>query len=821
MRERLVLILLLFMVNMSYGQKIWKADRIKLPPIICYASSESHQSFIGPPDEFFEKMKSGSTKKASIVVTYIGFPANAKEAFQYAVDIWENLIESPVPIHLTATWESLSGTTLGSCGPSDYYKNFNSTELLNCYYPVALVEKMLGEEINGANVPDIEASFNKDFTNWYFGTDGNTPTSQYDFASVVLHELTHGLGFVGNFYTNRGQGGYGDDGFPAVFDRAVENKNGDKLVNTKLFANPSVKLSQNLTSDWLTFDTQITPGSSPRLYAPTIWDTGSSIYHLNETTYPAGDANSLMTPFSGLGEAIHNPGQSTLSMMYHMGWKMISIRHTPLNDIELVPKTVAFNATISGDYDLDSNKLFLIYSSNKFSTKDSVLLISTASPSGFTASLNLKNNGEINYFFSATDINGRRFVYPSGGQSRYLSFTIGPDKQSPVALHEPIKYLLTTDLNTKISAQVTDNIAVQSVKLEYFVNGGLVKTIEMKNDSDNVFSGELTFQAGSIKDNDVVSYRIVAIDASSQSNLGRLPLSGYFKFRIAGFRSPLAFYENDFSIDTLDFISSDFRIYTVSGFDNSALNSPHPYPSPNVDNTEFNFTTTLKYPIILKSGSKMSFDEIVLIEPGEPGAIFGSESFYDYVIAEGSADEGKTWKILADGYDSNLKNSWLTLFNSSTSGQNSTAVPTKDLFVKHEINLLSNSNFNVGDTIRIRFRLFSDPYAHGWGWMIDNLKIQDIGTSVNPVILSAGEVSYFPNPATDRLNLHVQGQKNIHKLLLKAFSSSGRIVYSQSFQLENSELQTDIDVSHFIPGLYLFALEPENGQVVTRKILIQ
>jgi hypothetical protein len=402
-----------------------------------------------------------------------------------------------------------------------------------------------------------------------------------------------------------------------------------------------------------------------------------------------------------------------------------------------------------------------------------------------------------------------------------LSFTIGPDKESPVAVHEPIKYLLTTDLNTKISAQVTDNIAVQSVKLEYFVNGGLVKSNEMKKDSDDVYSGELTFQAGSIKDNDVVSYRIVAIDASSNSNLGRLPLSGYFKFRIAGFRSPVETYENNFSIDTLDFISSDFRIYTVSGFDNAALNSPHPYPSPDVDNGEFNLTTTLKYPIILKSGSKMSFDEIVLIEPGETGVKFGSEGFYDYVIAEGSSDGGISWKPLADGYDSNLKNSWLTLFNGSTSGQNSTAVPTKDLFVKHEIDLLASGSFKAGDTIQIRFRLFSDPYAHGWGWMIDNLKIQDIGTSVNPFLLSAGDISYYPNPATDRLNLHIQGQKNIHKLFLKVYNSSGRMVYAQQLQLENSGLRTAIDVSNFVPGLYLFALEPENGQVVTRKILIQ
>lgn len=30
----------------------------------------------------------------------------------------------------------------------------------------------------------------------YFGTDGNTPANQYDFVTVFMHELTHGLGFT-------------------------------------------------------------------------------------------------------------------------------------------------------------------------------------------------------------------------------------------------------------------------------------------------------------------------------------------------------------------------------------------------------------------------------------------------------------------------------------------------------------------------------------------------------------------------------------------------------------------------------------------------
>ena len=38
--------------------------------------------------------------------------------------------------------------------------------------------------------------------------------------------------------------------------------------------------------------------------------------------------------------------------------------------------------------------------------------------------------------------------------------------------------------------------------------------------------------------------------------------------------------------------------------------------------------------------------------------------------------------------------------------------------------MISNGNFVANDEIVIRFRLLSDQLVHGWGWAIDNIKIQ-------------------------------------------------------------------------------------------------
>jgi len=576
-----------------------------------------------------------------------------------------------------------------------------------------------------------------------------------------------------------------------------------------------------LTSGWLAYETQIGTGSLPRIYSPTSWDLGSSFYHLDEDVYPIGDANSLMTPEAGKGEVIHNPGKSSLDMLYQMGWKSISIQHTPVKDFESVSKPISFDATITSDDQLDQGKIYLVYSSSKFLKKDSILMKPTGNASEYNAMLNLTKNVEINYFISASNVNNRRYTYPGGAPARYLSFTIGPDKKIPVITHDPLNYQFDSDLNFNILAQVTDNMGVKEVKIEYFVPKGVVKAITMKNDSANYYSGMLSFPAGSLKDNDLINYRIVATDASLQANQGRWPETGFSKFRIVGFREPVSNYSNNFNIDTLDFISSDFRIYTVSGFDNNAINSRHPYLSPNKDDTEYNFITILKYPIILNPGTKMSFDEIVLVEPGDAGSKFGDDNFWDYVIVEGSSDEGITWKPLQDGYDSGLRKSWSDLFKSSILGDNSTAVPTKDFFVNHQIDMLANGNFKAGDTIQVRFRLFSDPYANGWGWIIDNLKIQDMGTFDNKALVSPGDLSIYPNPASNFINVSLQTSNHIQNVLIKAFNNSGTMVYNQSFSMGSSEFLTEIDISNFPSGLYLFSVEPQNGQTVTRKIVIR
>lgn len=817
MKEIAVWVVLILIGGKLYGQEKWKKERIKVPAPICYTNEFEHHSHISPVNI----LKKAPANRASIIVTYSGFTAEAQLAFQYAVDLWQNMIYSTIPIRVKANWVILDKGVLGNCSAADYYKNFEGSQIWNCYYPVALAEKLLDEEINSTSSADIIANFNKDITTWYFGTDGKTPANKFDFVSTVLHELAHGFGFSGFFYSANGRGGYGSDGLPAIYDLYVKNKLGEKLTNKTLFTNPSVKLHQNLTSGWLEFDTKQLSNNFPRLYSPVTWDNGSSIYHLDEDIYPIGNSNSLMTPFTRSGESIHDPGESTLAILNDLGWKSVIIKHKSLKDIELNTKPIEISATVKSDLELDVNKLYVYYSSNKFLKVDSVKLLPSATPNLYNATINKSFTGEIRYYISASDILNRRYFYPANSPTRYFTFNIGIDKISPVVKHEPTKFILSTAKNLSVNAIVTDNIDVKTVKVEYFINGGLINEKILTKGLNDKYSGEIIFDNNAIKGGDIVSYRIVATDASSQSNIGRLPLSGYYKVNVEDINKPVDRYLNNFDAASNDFAGTDFNVSTPIGFLNPALNTAHPYLSPNTDNAEFNFVTILKSPIILKSGGKMSFDEIVLVEPGEPGTKAGDEEFWDFVIVEGSKDYGKTWLPLTEGYDSNSQKTWYNLFISSVIGQDSKAIPTKDNFVKKEIDLLENGNFKAGDTILVQFRLFSDPYANGWGWIIDNLVIQDYKTGLKPLAISQGEVVLYPNPAIDVINLELNSKKFISNLRIRVINSLGKEVLSLNRNVGDTKFSEIINLSQFGNGIYIFIIEGDNFEAISRKILIQ
>lgn len=263
---------------------------------------------------------------ANIIVFYLGFTPEAEAAFQSAVDTWAATLDSDVDIFVIAQFANLGPGVLGAAGSPFIFRDAPGLRR-NTWYGGALADKLAGQDLNPA-VFDIQASFNSNFPNWYFGTDGNTPAGDFDFRTVVLHELGHGLNFFGGMTYNSsdGIGSYGfglQPAFPTIYDQFADTRPGRQLVKTNKFPNPSTTLGDALIGDQIQFSgsstKSTTRGERAVLYTPDNWRPGSSYSHLDEVSY-SGTVDGLMTPFLAPGESYQSPGPIVYAMFDDMGW---------------------------------------------------------------------------------------------------------------------------------------------------------------------------------------------------------------------------------------------------------------------------------------------------------------------------------------------------------------------------------------------------------------------------------------------------------------------------------------------------------------------
>lgn len=270
-----------------------------------------------------QAVKTNSAQNANIQVTYLGFTPEAQAAFQSAVDTWSSLLESDVDIHVIALFSALPPGVLGAAGSTLIVRDAPGLQR-ETWYGMALADKLIGEDAVPGEF-DIVAQFSSVFPNWYYGTDGNTPADQYDFRSVVLHELCHGLGFFGSASVVDGVGslGFGTP-FPAIYDRFAVTRLGKQLVKENKYPNPSLELGDAFTGDQILFTGNnvivATKGDRAKLFTYPLWLQGSSYSHLDEFTYLGGTENALMTPFIGTGESYSGPGPIVLSIFDDIGW---------------------------------------------------------------------------------------------------------------------------------------------------------------------------------------------------------------------------------------------------------------------------------------------------------------------------------------------------------------------------------------------------------------------------------------------------------------------------------------------------------------------
>jgi hypothetical protein len=311
----------------------------------------AHYSYgLSHPQRMF--LTANVAPSATFVVTYTGFGAfpAAQAAFQAAVDIWSQTIVSPVPIRVDARFEALGSTgVLGTAGPTQICSTPKGAS--NTLYAAALADALNGSgSCASSSSSEITARFNSDFTNWDFGTSGTGVTNEYNFMTVVLHELGHGLGFYGSMgAATNGLGSFSNP--PDIYDRFAIAGDATPLLG---FTNPSSALGAQLISDktfWNGARAVSNNGSTPKLEThdftiwgePTAFRHGSSYSHVDEDLYSL-TPNGLMTWALEAAEIYTDPGPIMRGMLEDEGWTILGA----LCSYDLIPPTATATATAAG-----------------------------------------------------------------------------------------------------------------------------------------------------------------------------------------------------------------------------------------------------------------------------------------------------------------------------------------------------------------------------------------------------------------------------------------------------------------------------------------
>lgn len=807
-----VLLTAIFIFGRARAQEYYPASVATGDDLINIADDGVNRSFITPPENL-NLLKSARISGSSIKVDYHNFPENAKKAFEYAIQIWESLLESTITINIEAHWDNMSDKVLAKGKPSVFYSNFSGAPMSNTYYPVALAEKLGKRELNPGE-PDIICNFNKNIS-WYFGTDGKTPATQYDFVSSVLHEIAHGLGFSGFFKSADGKGFFSsNNNLPSIYDVFIFNNLDQKISDNKLFQSPSSELCKQITSDKLKF----AQGSAENqvytidlIYAPTVWNEGSSIYHLKSS--PGNENTNLMSYAAKKGLAIHNPGETTMEVLAELGWESVSIDFEPLKDIEQSVAELPLMLNINSDNKNEISSVKIIFLTENQTKSNSAVLTRKGNSQSFEGKLPLQYaTGEINYYFEAITSKGRVIKEPLNAPSKSYTLRIGPDYYIPNLFHNPLKTVSCNSEEIELNAYATDNVGIKKVYAEYKINGVTQKSVEFDNISKDFYSVKIK---SDYKNCNKFEYRIVAVDNTAKENKRTFPTMGFQQIKIYSPNSPITYYNTDFSNTENDFILSDFQMSSLNNMTGMWLHTQNPYPVSAVSQEHYNMTATLKYPVIIQPGGTMSFDEIVLTESGSREK---HPRLYDYVVVETSKDGGYSWNPITKYYDSGESDTWYSAFDNNFSNLTSVATPDKNMLKSHTIDLTENTGLTAGDTVLFRFRMSSDNSVNGFGWIIGNLKIQALSTATKE-LFAKNSCRVYPNPAANRLFIELPESDNHDNIEITLSDLYGKIILRKTETYTFGSEKTQVDLSGIVPGMYVVNINNGKEIISTEKII--
>ncbi len=189
--------------------------------------------------------------------------------FIKAGQIWDAILQSPIPIRVQASFDPLSCSAtsgvLGSAGANVLDSDFPGAPFAATWYSGAQANRLSGTDQDPVD-DDIAAQFNSVVGTptclttrfWYYGFDGNEGANGIDLLAVLLHEFGHGLGFLTT--TDETNGLY-FSGQPFIWDRfLMDDVSGKHWIDMT----PAERIASAINTEHLVWDGPAVTNNAPR-----------------------------------------------------------------------------------------------------------------------------------------------------------------------------------------------------------------------------------------------------------------------------------------------------------------------------------------------------------------------------------------------------------------------------------------------------------------------------------------------------------------------------------------------------------------------------
>lgn len=240
-----------------------------------------------------------------------------------AINAWQQYVGNVPgrPIYLHAFW-----TEMGTAGANQYILGGSASYRISDGTQTWQLGEYVWKEGDdpGTTPYGFDTIITYDITagsaSWNFGSS-NPDAGEVDFRSVVAHEIGHSVGFDTSYDHDYDDWGWFSTNYGGLtdYDRNLVDSLGNHPENG----------SSGTPGDFNELDNPVywdgdaamawNDNALVAIYAPATWVPGSSLSHLDETTFP----NALMSPSIATGQMIREPGELELAMMKDMGWTVV------------------------------------------------------------------------------------------------------------------------------------------------------------------------------------------------------------------------------------------------------------------------------------------------------------------------------------------------------------------------------------------------------------------------------------------------------------------------------------------------------------------